>query len=546
MNGKRDRTSGIVPAATPSSRPMHAASPAPSRPRLPGGVDDTMDDVSVEPIRPRRPGLRRSSTPAPSFPPSHRGGTRAELGASHDARRQRQRRSSAVDAVRAARCRSDGPASARIEPPAPEPPTLPLRAGRASSKGEESPRRSRGLLFVVLCFVLGASLAAGWAWKMGKLGGGDGDDERYVTRATDAMYKNRFVAPARRQRPRHHRRGPQEVAERPPAARHPHARRQRARDRRRWRSARPATSSRRSASRVPRTSSTRTTHPRSASSTSTTPSSRRSRRRRRRRSSSRRLRSPRPTASPWRRRAVPSASASSAASSFKVCSTRTSAPPRVGQTVEFTARVAPTKGTFEGASFIISGPGLGGGATMPAQSPSPGVFKASYAFLEAGRFDVTFTTQADGKPLKAGRSLTAGEPPAPKPPEPVKPPPPPAPRRREASNGCKVHIVRRRAPRDLRESPGVIGHCACGGAHGYARLAPAARTAPTFRGGAGSRCAAREIAAEARAASRTKADAASVGRRALAHHRSTAHHRRARGGHHRAADRANLGGAERR
>ena len=61
---------------------------------------------------------------------------------------------------------------------------------------------------------------------------------------------------------------------------------------------------------------------------------------------------------------------------------------------------------------------------MNAQSPSPGVFKGSFAFLESGRFDVTFTTQADGKPLKAGRTLVAGDPPKP---DPAPKPPTPAP-----------------------------------------------------------------------------------------------------------------------
>ena len=421
-NGKRDRTSGIVPAASPSSRPMHAASPAPSHPRPPGGVDDTMDDSSAEP--PAAAGAATIVTPAPSFPPSQRGRTRADSvprtmpgdsdGDDHQPPTQY--------ATPVAEPTSPPPrASTRPRPTSDAPPSR----GTRIEQGEEAPRRSRGLLFVVLCFVLGASLAAGWAWKMGKLGGGDVDDERYVTRATDAMYKHRFVAPAGenvrditdeglKKWPNDHRlldirmRSANELVTQ-------------------------ATVQRSAGDLVEALRLARAAHeldPNDASAkrlvdqydaelaTFTTPTA-----------------TPlvKPPASlaatngkPVAPAAVPSASASSAASSFKALLEANVGAPRVGQTVEFTARIAPTKGTFEGASFMISGPGLGGGATMPAQSPSPGVFKASFAFLEPGRFDVTFTAQADGKPLKAGRSLTAGEPPAPKPPEPAKPPPPPA------------------------------------------------------------------------------------------------------------------------
>ena len=91
------------------------------------------------------------------------------------------------------------------------------------------------------------------------------------------------------------------------------------------------------------------------------------------------------------------------------------------------ARVAPSKGTFESAVFAITGPGLGSGVTINAHSPSPGVFKASFAFLEGGRFDVTFATQAEGKPLKAARTLVAGDAPKPPDPQPGPGPKPPTP-----------------------------------------------------------------------------------------------------------------------
>jgi hypothetical protein len=129
-------------------------------------------------------------------------------------------------------------------------------------------------------------------------------------------------------------------------------------------------------------------------------------------------RAPGPSGSARSPLGAPSAAGSGAGpSAFKVQLDASVPQPRVGQTVEFTARVAPPRGAFEGAAFAIRGPGLGGGVTMPAQSPAPGVFTASFAFLEQGRFDVTFSAQADGKPLRAGRSLSAGDL-APRPPEP--------------------------------------------------------------------------------------------------------------------------------
>ena len=48
---------------------------------------------------------------------------------------------------------------------------------------------------MLLCFVLGAAIALGWAWKMGRIGGAVDDEERFVARATDAMFKNRFHEP---------------------------------------------------------------------------------------------------------------------------------------------------------------------------------------------------------------------------------------------------------------------------------------------------------------------------------------------------------------
>ncbi|HVH44600.1 MAG TPA: hypothetical protein VM925_19735, partial [Labilithrix sp.] len=96
--------------------------------------------------------------------------------------------------------------------------------------------------------------------------------------------------------------------------------------------------------------------------------------------------------------------------------------PQLGQTVALAARIAPNKGEFDAPGFTIAGPGVPGGVRMPAQSPSPGVFTASYAFLEPGRFEITFTTMESGRPISAKRSVVAGGPP----PAPTNPTPSPS------------------------------------------------------------------------------------------------------------------------
>ena len=450
---RRDRPSGIVPAASPSSRPIPQA--APSRSRSPSGVDETMDDASFEP--PAALGQATIATPPPAFPEaengrSHRGRTRATETQGADQSTPRTMpgdtdsdRPPATHYVPPAsgvtgpppRASARAAESSRPHPISEAPPSAPSaepRAPRSTRRATtvdagDEPRPSRGLAFVVLCFVLGAAIAAGWAWKMGKLGGTpDVDDEAYVSRATDAMYKHRFVTPAGenvrditdeglKKWPNDHRlldirmRAASELVSQ-------------------------ATAQRSAGDIVEALRLARAAHdldPNDASAkrlvdqydaelaaftTPTAPP----------------LVKPPVVPSgagkPVGPAGVPPAPApsASAAAAFKVILEANVVTPRLGQTVELTARVAPTKGSFDGASFLITGPGLGGGATMPAQSPSPGVFKASYAFLEAGRFDVTFTTQADGKPLKAARSLTAGDPAAPPaPPTPKLPDPGPKP-----------------------------------------------------------------------------------------------------------------------
>jgi hypothetical protein len=104
------------------------------------------------------------------------------------------------------------------------------------------------------------------------------------------------------------------------------------------------------------------------------------------------------------------------------------ATPRLGQTVDIIAKVMPPKADLGDPGFTISGPGVPGGVRIPAMTGTSGVFKASYAFLEAGRFEIQFSGTADNHPVTAKRTVVAsaeGQPPAP--PPSTSPPPAPTP-----------------------------------------------------------------------------------------------------------------------
>lgn len=426
-------------AAAEHAHHTHVPADRASRPRAPSGVDDTMDDASFEA---GLGGAHAVLTPPPSFPAVHetsRQKTSASPTMPGDSESRSPTTQFAAPVASENRTSAPPPAAARVTPAPPgtsssahPPPTTSERPPAAASErppsvtkleparseGVEAPRR--GLLFVIMCFVLGATIAAGLAWKMGKLGGSDGaDQERYVSRATDAMYKNRFAAPpgdnvrditdeGLKKWPNDHRlldirmRAANELVSQ--------AMTQRASGDivealRLARVAHELDPNDASAKRLVDqydteiAAFTAPAAPPLGKITTAVPGK------------------PGPTPPP----SVAPAPSASAPTAFKVMLEANVGQPRLGQTVEFTARVAPTKGTFESAVFMISGPGLGAGVTMPAQSPAPGVFKASYSFLEAGRFDVSFSTLADSKPLRAARSLSAGDIGPPKPPEP-KPP----------------------------------------------------------------------------------------------------------------------------
>lgn len=149
------RRASVVPTPIPTA----------GRPRVPSGIDETLDDHSSEPAY-------RTHPPAATSVPKTMPGE-------------------ALDTPPVART------TEYSEPmtPARERTTMPPR--RRSKAPGEGP--SRGVMFlVVFCFVvLGAAFAGVLAWKMGRLGpSSDAElEERFVARATDAMFKNRFTDP---------------------------------------------------------------------------------------------------------------------------------------------------------------------------------------------------------------------------------------------------------------------------------------------------------------------------------------------------------------
>jgi hypothetical protein len=82
--------------------------------------------------------------------------------------------------------------------------------------------------------------------------------------------------------------------------------------------------------------------------------------------------------------------------------------PGVGQPVDFSARVlvgGAGHPKTDGAHFRISGPGIGGGTEVPAADDGSGVFRATFTFLQGGRFEVVFLARVDGAPVRAARTV---------------------------------------------------------------------------------------------------------------------------------------------
>jgi hypothetical protein len=410
---------GAESDAAPSVQ-AKAPAPPPAPPSRPRSVDETMDDASLDAPKgtPSAPAATQPPTRPPAIPRTVPGDDPSDAHGGPPRTNYAAPVPQATGAPPPARPQSEpsipisgGQAQRRTGPP-----SQPQIRAAESADG----RRSRGALLVVVCFVLGMVLAAGWAWRAGKIGGSDqADQDRVVAKATDALFKNRFGEPpgdnvrditneGLKKWPNERRlidirirasnelttqavatRAAGDVAEALRLARLAHELDPNDAPSKKLAEQYEAELSAFTAPTVAPLKSAPL--PVSNPAGKPTPN--------------------RPNVAPPTPTNVEPPQPSGKVD-YKVALEASSDKPRLGQTVELSARVLPStppKGGFDAAGFTIVGPGVPGGVRLPAQSPAPGVFKATYAFLEAGRFDVTFSVQADTKALSAKRTLSAGE-----------------------------------------------------------------------------------------------------------------------------------------
>jgi serine/threonine-protein kinase len=130
-------------------------------------------------------------------------------------------------------------------------------------------------------------------------------------------------------------------------------------------------------------------------------------------------------------RGAPSSAAAGSASGARATVDVSNAKPAIGQPVDLAARVlSGPHPKIEGPAFHIAGPGIAPGTRLEASDDGSGVYRATFTFLQSGRFDVSFTAKVDGGAVKSARAVVVGEtksspPPLPPSSAPAVPPPPP-------------------------------------------------------------------------------------------------------------------------
>jgi serine/threonine-protein kinase len=136
-------------------------------------------------------------------------------------------------------------------------------------------------------------------------------------------------------------------------------------------------------------------------------------------------------------RSLPGSSA--AAQGTRVTVDASNGKPVPGQPVDFSARIVASSGAHprvDSAAFHVTGPGVAPGTQLVASDDGSGIYRTTFAFLQGGRFEVSFAARADGAAVRGTRVVVVGQPKAslpgppaagdsPAPPGPVPPAPPP-------------------------------------------------------------------------------------------------------------------------
>jgi serine/threonine protein kinase len=104
------------------------------------------------------------------------------------------------------------------------------------------------------------------------------------------------------------------------------------------------------------------------------------------------------------------AAGGAAASPVRAMVDVSSARPGVGQPVDLAGRIqGSARAKVEGARFHMAGPGIPTGTQLDGTDDGSGVFRATFAFLQAGRFEVSFTARADGVAVRAAHVILVGD-----------------------------------------------------------------------------------------------------------------------------------------
>ena len=100
---------------------------------------------------------------------------------------------------------------------------------------------------------------------------------------------------------------------------------------------------------------------------------------------------------------------SAAAGAMRATVDVSSAKPGVGQPVDLVGHLLGGHTKVDGPHFHIAGPGIAAGTDVSAVDDGSGAYRASFTFMQPGRFEVDFAARVDAAPARAARMLVVGD-----------------------------------------------------------------------------------------------------------------------------------------